>query len=194
MTQKASSTSKNHFQYRNRQVFVPEEHLAVGVIVNVHGLRGEVRVELHTDFPERYAPGVVLLMGEELTPTVIRSARPHKNQMLVQFEDVGSREAAEALRGQWLFVHQDDAIQLDEDTFWIHELIGLTVQNEKGEILGRLDDVLETGANDVYIVKPAHDLGVRELLLPAIADVILDVDIEKGVMTVAVPPGLLETT
>lgn len=194
MTQKASSTSRNHFQYRNRQVFVPAEHLAVGVIVNVHGLRGEVRVELHTDFPERYAPGVVLLMGEELKPMVIRSARPHKNQMLVQFEDVASREAAEALRGQWLFVHQDDAAQLDEDTYWIHELIGLTVQTEEGELLGRLDDVLETGANDVYIIKPARDLGIRELLLPAIAEVILDVDIEKGVMTVALPPGLLETT
>lgn len=171
---------------------VPDHHLAVGVIVNVHGLGGEAKVELHTDFPERFAAGAVLYMGEDLVPVTIVSARPHKGHMLLRLAGVESREAADALRGNWLFVPEDEAAELDEDTYWIHDLIGLTVRREDGAELGRLDDVLITGANDVYLIKPVPSLGVRELLLPAVASVVLAVDIEQGVMTVAVPPGLLD--
>lgn len=166
--------------------------MAVGVIINVHGLGGETKVELHTDFPDRFAPGAVLYMGEELQPVTIVGARPHKGHMLLRFDGVDTREEADALRGYWLFVPEEEAGDLDDGTYWIHDLVGLTVRDEAGVELGKLTDVLVTGANDVYLIKPVKELGVRELLLPALASVVLDVDLENGVMTVAIPPGLLD--
>ena len=192
MSRKPTSHKRNTYQYRNREVIVPDEHIAVGVIVNVHGLGGEVKVELHTDFPERFAPGAVLYMGEDLVPVTVVGARPHKGHMLLRLEGVTDRDTAESLRGTWLFVPESEAADLEEDTYWIHDLIGLTVKDEAGTVLGELQDVLVTGANDVYLVKPAPELGVRELLLPAVASVVLDVDIDEGVMTVSLPPGLIE--
>lgn len=192
MSPKQTPHKRNSYQYRNRQVIVPDQHLAVGVIVNVHGLGGEVKVELHTDFPERFIPGAVLYMGEELVPVTVVGARPHKGHMLLRLEGVTDRDTAESLRGNWLFVPESEAADLDEDTYWIHDLVGLTVKDEEGTVLGELQDVLVTGANDVYLVKPTPELGVRELLLPAVASVVLDVDIDNGVMTVSLPPGLID--
>lgn len=195
MDSRQSKSSKSSvFTHRNRQVRIPDEHLAVGVIVGVHGLRGEVKVELHTDFPERFQAGVELLLSEELVPQRIETARPHKNHMLIRFEQVYTREAAEELRNQWLFVHEEQAIELDEDTFWVHDIVGLHVRTEAGQRLGQVTDVLFTGgANEVYVVQPEGALNNgREILLPAIADVVQTVDLEAGELVVRLPEGLLE--
>lgn len=194
MNSKQSKSDKiSVFTHRNRQVHIPDEHLAVGVIVGVHGLRGEVKVELHTDFPERFQAGVELFLGETLIPFRIESARPHKNHMLIRFDQIRNREAAEELRNQWIFVHEEQAVELDEDTFWVHDIIGLNVRTEENLLLGTVTDVLFTGANEVYLVEPEGTINNgREILLPAIADVIQSVDLEAGELIVRLQAGLIE--
>jgi 16S rRNA processing protein RimM len=182
-----------HYTYRNRTIAVPDGYLTVGMIVVPHGLRGEVRIELHTDYPERFQPGMTIFVGQELTPMVLASARPHKGHLLIRFEDVYNRDAADALRNQWLFIPEEDAVELDEDTYFVHDLIGLTVLSSDGATLGEISDVLFTGANEVYVVTPAPGVNKdKDLLLPAIAQVVQAVDVEAGTMTVTLMDGLLE--
>lgn len=181
------------YMLRNRSVFVPQGMLAVGLIVGAHGLRGEVRVELHTDFPERFTPGHVLLLGPELRPIEILTSRPHKNEMLILFEGVDGRTPAEELRGNWLFIPEDNAAELEEGSYWIHDIIGMDAQDTDGRRLGRVVEVLATGANDVYVLKPADGVNQgRDLLLPAIPEVIRSVDVAARLITVALMPGMID--
>lgn len=198
----ARSTTSSHkparhsgqiYRVRNQEVLVPDGCMAVGQIVGVHGLRGEVKVDLYTDFPERFAPGVKLMLGVDRAVIEIATVRPHKKFLLIRFEGVDDRNAAEQLRGAWLFVDENDASELEEGAHWIHDLIGLRVVDEDATELGELIDVLVTGANDVYVVRPTGNTQrQRELLLPAIPEVIKAVDLEMGVMTVHLIDGLLE--
>lgn len=181
------------YRVRNQEVVVPDGYMAVGHIVGAHGLRGEVKVELYTDFPERFAPGETLLLGVDLTEVEIISVRPHKQNLLVYFDGVSDRTAAESLRNLWIFVPEADAAELADGVYWIHDIIGLRVLEEDGRELGVITDVLATGANDVYVVR--HNAGqspAQELLLPAIPDVVSAVDLAQGVMTVHLLPGLLD--
>jgi 16S rRNA processing protein RimM len=179
------------YLHRNQRVRIPEGYIAVGMITSAHGLRGEVKVELHTDFPERFAPGVVVYLGEALDKVTISAARPHQGQMLLQFEGIDNREGAEALRGLWVFIPENEAVELEEDTYFVHDIIGLSVQTTSGQLLGTVTEVLFTGANDVYLVE-TPDEPHREILLPAIADVVKEVDLEQGILTVEPLPGLLD--
>lgn len=185
--------SGSSYQYRNRRVFVPDGYLVVGQITSAHGLRGEMSVELHTDFPERFQAGTTLYMGDELQPIEIQHARPHKANMLLRFHNVETRDEAERMRGIWLYIEEEDAAPLEDDTYWIHDIIGLQVVSDDGRELGRISDVMSTGANDVYVIQPAPGVNRdRELLLPAVADVIQKVDLETGSMVVTLIPGLLD--
>lgn len=177
--------------HRNQRVRIPEGYMAVGLITSVHGLRGEVKVELHTDFPERFAPDVEVYLGEELEKVTIRSARPHQGQMLLQFHDIENRTGAEELRGLWIFIPDEQAVTLEEDTYYVHDIIGLSVQTTGGEALGTVEEVLFTGANEVYIVKTPGEPS-REILLPAIADVIKEVNLTEGTLVIEPMPGLLD--
>ncbi len=181
------------FQLSNRSVDVPTGYLAVGRITSVHGLQGEVQVELHTDFPERFASGTRLFLGQELAEVVIEEVRPHKGQLLLLLEEIADRDTAEALRGEWLFVPESEAVQLEADSYWVHEIIGMWVQTTDQEPLGVVEDVLFTGANQVYVIQcpPGVNNG-KELLIPAIADVIRQVDRAAQMITVQLLPGLLE--
>lgn len=182
------------YLHRNQRVRIPEGYMAVGLITTAHGLRGEVKVELHTDFPERFAPGVVVYLGESLEKATISAARPHQGQMLLQFQGIEDRTAADELRGTWLFIPDDEAVALEEDTFFVHDIIGLSVQTASGQLLGTVEEVLFTGANEVYVVATPDEPGEprREILLPAIADVIKEVDLDQGILTVELLPGLLD--
>lgn len=190
--QKNATESGQLYQHRNRTVFVPDGYIAVGRVATAHGLRGEVRVELHTDFPERFQSDLSLFVGEDLSEMEIQFARPHKKMMLVKLAGINNRNAAEALRDKWLFVAEEDAVELEDDTYWVHDIIGMTVQTEEEEVLGVITDVLFTGANDVYIID-GRDVATspRELLLPAIADVVQRVEPDKQRMTVRLLPGLI---
>ncbi len=179
------------YTHRNRRVQVPTGYMAVGMVIGPHGLRGELKVELHSDYPARFEPGNLLWLGEDLEQMEIVSSRPHKGQMLVVLSGVADRSEAEAVRGQWLFIREQDAAELEQDTYFVHDIIGMAVQTGDGRLLGVVKDVLFTGANEVYIVTPP-DAPDRELLLPAIADVVQQVDLGEGMITVNLLPGLLD--
>lgn len=166
----------------------------VGSIVGTHGLRGEVRVLSRTDFPHlRFVKGSVLTMQgdhhSEARVVHVRSARSHKNIYIVGFEEVTSIEEAEKYRGKDLLVTREQLPELSEGHYFVRDLIGSTVVSDDGEFSGKLVDVLSPGANDVYVVKTA---GGTEVLLPAIPDCILAVDIENKKITVHLMPGLLD--
>lgn len=171
---------------------IPDGYMAVGRIVAVHGLRGEVKVDLYTDFPERFAPGVILFAGDDLSEMEVQRARPHKGHILLTLVGVTDRTQAEAMRGWWLLVDEDHAVELDDNNFWVHDILGMSVETEQGEQLGLVQDVLFTGANDVYVVGPHDPEEGDELLLPAIEEVVRRVDLAERVITVHLLPGLRE--
>ncbi len=192
-SQPQNDSNGSFYQHRNESVFVPNGYFAIGRITAPHSLSGEIRVELHTDFPERFFEGLSVFVGPELTEMIIVAARPHKRMLLIKFAGIDNRTKADTLRGRWIFVPETEAVTLDdEDTYWVHEIIGMQVQTDEAEVLGVVSDVLFTGANDVYIIHGTDAEGnERELLLPAIADVIQKVDREEQLLTVHLLPGLL---
>jgi 16S rRNA processing protein RimM len=156
-------------------------------------LRGELKVEPYSDFPERFAPGVQLFLGDDLAEVEVIAARPHKNQILLQLKGIERRDQADTLRNTWLFIDEANAVPLDEDTYWVHDIIGMNVQTNDGEWLGTIREVLFTGANEVYVVEtPVTVNQGKDLLLPAIPDVIQQVNLAEKLMTVQLLPGLVE--
>ncbi len=166
-------------------------YLAIGRITAPFGIRGEVKVEIHTGWPDRFALLKRVYIGDAaaraVTATEVESARLHQGHAILKLGLSPDRNAAEALRGQWLFVSREEAMPLEEGEYYLHDIIGLEVW-EGDRHLGRVVEILEAraGANDVYVVR--GDRG--ELLLPAVRQVILKVDLEARRMEVAVPPGL----
>jgi 16S rRNA processing protein RimM len=154
-----------------------------------HGVRGEMVLELYTDFPERLRPKTKIFLGEKHLPMFIGNARPHNEGLLLSIEGIESPEDAGKFRNQIVYVSAKTLPALDEGEYYFHELIGLNVVDEDGNPLGELTDIVETGANDVYVVT---DSAGTEILLPAIPDVILSVDLDEQTMRVHLLPGLLE--
>lgn len=190
---KPQGTGRTLYTHRNRPVHIPDGYMAVGYITSVHGLRGEIKIEPHSDIPDRFADGVHLWLGEELQKVTIEQARTHQNQLLVKLEGIDDRDTAEELRGLWLFIPEAEAGSLPEDTYWVHDIIGLQVITTEGQSLGVIRDVLFTAANEVYIIEPAPGINKnRELLIPAIADVVQQIDLDARTMTIYLLPGLLD--
>lgn len=162
-------------------------YLSVGFLRRPHGVQGEIIMDLHTDFPERMKKGRKLLVGEEHKPMTLTSVRPHQLGLLVKFKDVNTPEEAGLFRNQWVYVPTKD-VPLPEGEHYKHELLGIKVVDENDSPLGVLAEILETGANDVYIVR--DDSG-KEILLPAISSVILDLDIDRGLLKVHLLEGLI---
>ena len=159
---------------------------AVGLIERPRGLSGEIKALPLTDFPERFAPGArVFIAGQSRT---ITRSNWQKGRVYLYIDGVADRETAETLRGELIEIPEDERPGT-RDAFWyIDEIEGLRVVAAAGETLGSVREVLQTGANDVYIV----DRGERrDLLVPALRDVVLNVDIDAGTMTVDLPDGLL---
>lgn len=165
-------------------------YLAVGKLRRPHGIRGEIVMEMLTDFPERFRAGAVVYVGPRRVPLTLRSVRPHRDRLLVAFEGYENRSQVEALRNLLVAVPSDEVPPPEEGEIYLHQLLGLRVVTDEGMPLGRLVEILETGANDVYIVEPEG--GGAEILLPAIDEVVLHIDLERGEMTVHLLEGLLE--
>ncbi len=168
-----------------------EQFLRVGVISSTHGVRGEVKVYPTTDDPARFQQleQVLLDTGKERVPLKIDGVRYFKNLVILKFRGIDSIETVEGYKGMDLYVSREDAVPLAENENFIADLIGMEVRTDEGLYLGELSDVMETGANDVYVVKPPEGKG---LLLPAIRDCILDVNVEEKRMLVHVLEGLLD--
>lgn len=165
-----------------------KEYLEAGKIVNIHGIRGEVKIMPYCDSPELLCEFDRLFLGKSLKEIYIQRSRVQKNMVICKIEGIDTPEQAEKLRNQMLYMHRDD-LELDENTYFIQDLIGITVKDaDTGEIYGTIDDVLQTGANDVYSIKN----GDKNYLVPAIADVVVDTDIDSGIMTIRVPEGLFD--
>ena len=167
-----------------------EQFLQVGVISSTHGLRGEVKVFPTTDDAERFLDieYVLLDTGKELRRLNIQNVKFFKNLAILKFEGIDNINDIEMYKGRELWIPREEAQELGEDEYYVADLIGMEVLLENGEKFGVLRDVMETGANDVYIVDSVEH---GEVLLPAIKECILDVDLEKNTMTVHLMKGLL---
>jgi len=167
-----------------------DKWVEAGVIMRPHGIAGEVVVDFKTDLLELVSKTMTLrttrVNDDEELPLVVERVRKHKGRLIIAFKGRKTREDADELRSRTVWMTRDQIGPLDEDHWFVQDLIGLTVLTDDGETLGRLVDVMHQPANAVLVVKT--DSG--ELLLPLIDDVILDVDIEGSRMTVHLLPGL----
>ena len=168
-----------------------EDLLQVGIITSTHGVRGEVKVYPTTDDPRRFRrlKEVVLDTGREKLNLEIEGVKFFKQFVILKFKGLDNINDIEKYRQKSLYVTCKNAVRLQRDEYFIADLIGLKVQDEDGTELGTVKDVIETGANDVYEVEMADG---RSLLLPAIKQCILNVDVENGMMQVHVLEGLLD--
>lgn len=166
-----------------------EDLLQVGVITSTHGIRGEVKVFPTTDDVKRFKKlkQVILDNGKERRDLEIESVKFFKNMVILKFKGIDNINDVEKYKQSPLFVTREDAVPLGDDEYFIADLIGLNVQSDEGEELGVIADVLQTGANDVYVIKKK---GMNDLLVPAIKDCVKEVCVEEGRMLVHLLPGL----
>jgi 16S rRNA processing protein RimM len=163
--------------------------LVVGKVRRPHGVHGEVVVEIYTGFPERLRPKKTIYLGEKHVKLIIASHRPHNEGLLLGFEGVTTPELAGRYRNQILSIAASEASAVPQGEFYFHKLLDLEVVDERGNFLGILTEILETGANDVYVVTDSYG---RELLLPAIPEVVLNIDLDAETMRVRLLPGLVD--
>lgn len=172
------------------------DYLLIGEILRPHGVIGELRTRVLTRHPEHLKKLKSVYLAEspepqKVTEYKVEKVRLHQEYVLFKFEGINDRDAADKLRQLFVMVATENAVPLDEGEVYLYQLIGLNVQTEDGQLLGQLTEVLETGANDVYIVESPQ---YGEVLIPATDETILETDIESGLMTVKLPDGLLPST
>lgn len=161
--------------------------VAVARVRGAWGLRGHLRVELLTDFPDRLAERQRLYLGASFRPVEVEAFFLHGRHAVLKLRDVASAERAEALRDQVLYIPERELPPLPEGIYYWHQIIGLEVQTTSGQPLGRVVDILRTGSNDVYVVRA----GDREVLVPAIEPVIHTVDLAQKLLVIDPLPGML---
>ncbi len=163
--------------------------LVIGEILKPWGYRGEVKVQVLTDFPKRLNKLKTVYLGADARAIQVERARLHSGAALFKFAGYDTPEAAAKLRGQIVQIPIEEAAPLREGQYFHHQIIGLDAVTTEGETLGKVQEIIETGANDVYIVRREDG---REILLPAVETVIQEVDLEKGRLVVHLLPGLVE--
>ena len=167
-----------------------QKYLEVGQIVNTFGVSGEVKVYPYTDDIKRFSKlkSVYIEKKSVMQEYKIQNVRYHKNMVIIKFENVENMNDAELLKNCYLKIDRKDAIKLPKDTFFIADLIGLDVYTDEGKLLGKVEDIYSTGSNDIYVVK--DELG-KQVLLPAIKDVLKDINLEERKITVHIIKGLI---
>lgn len=163
-----------------------EPTVVVGIVTGVHGLRGEVSVQNRSDNPDRWTPGGTVFR-EDGSALAIAASRRHGRRLLVSFDGVSDRSSAEALRGTVLVVPESWLPDLAEGEYWAHQLEGCEVRTVSGRILGSIREVIPNPANDLWV---AVDDAGRETLVPALADLLIDVDVAARTILVDDVPGL----
>ncbi|MCH7745746.1 MAG: 16S rRNA processing protein RimM [Chloroflexi bacterium] len=162
-----------------------QDMVIVGQIKGAWGLRGDLKIEVLTDNPERFSPGKALYLEGQLVQ--IERSRSIRGGILVKIDTVNDRTKAASLHGKIFSIPQQDIEPLPEGTYYHFQILDIAVWTEEGEYLGELKEILSTGSNDVYVVK---DSDKKELLIPALEEVILDVSLADGKMTVRLLEGL----
>jgi len=169
-------------------------YLAVGLLRRPHGLRGDILFTVTTDFPERLSPGTLVYFGDDKRQVKITRRRPHNDGIIFGFEGIATPEQAAKYTGKTVFVPAEGRPPLPEGEYYHHQIIGLDVFDEAGKHLGVVSEILETGANDVYVVKTpvSRQPFGREILIPALEQVVLEIDLERKMIRVHLLPGLVE--
>ena len=168
-----------------------QEYFEIGQIVNTFGVKGWLKVNPFTDDMTRFEKlkTVYVVKNKNMTEIEIEEVKYHKNMVLIKFKGIEDMNMAEKLKGCFLKIHRKDAIELPKDTYFIVDIIGSDVITDDGKNLGKVDDIYSTGSKDIYVVK--DELG-KQILLPSIPEVILDIDVEKQVVTVHLINGLVD--
>ena len=178
-SRKTVSTAKNG-QQGSSEMGEPL-YIAIGRLGRPHGLNGEAILYLLTDFPERIVPGKEVFIGEEYLPQVIESVRKHKKGLILSFEGIIGADGVDRYKNNTVFVPVDSLPPLPEGEYYHHQLVGLDVYSIDEKLIGNLSEIIQTGANDVYVVKK---LNGGEELIPAIQDNLIQIDIENHKMVV----------
>jgi 16S rRNA processing protein RimM len=163
-------------------------YLAVGKLRHAHGVHGEILMEVYTDFPERLKPGVVLFLGPETGQLKLVKRRNHLAGLLLTFDGYTSPEAVGELRNQVVYLRADDRPPLADGEYYHHQLIDLTVISDEGLSIGPVTEIIETGANDVLVVRPGTG---PEVLIPVANAFIQRIDLDKREIIVHIIPGML---
>ena len=165
------------------------KYLEIGQIVNTFGIKGMVKVKPFTDDINRFdrLETIYIKNKKGKKEYKIQEVKYHKQMVMLKLEGIENPEEAEKLRGSYLLIDRDKEEPLEEGTYYIVDLLGLEVFSDEGELLGKVDDIFNTGSNDIYVVK--DELG-KQILLPGTSEVIKDVDLEQGKITVHLIPGL----
>lgn len=165
-----------------------KQYLEAGKIVTTHGIKGEIKIMPYTDYPELLCEFDRLFLGKNHEEINVERSRVFKNMVIAKLEGYDTPEVAEKLRNKILYMHRDD-LELDEDTYFIQDLIGIEVSDaDSGFVYGKITDVMQTGANDVYVVQGKD----RDYLIPAIPEVVITTDIDENIMTIRPLEGLFE--
>jgi len=162
------------------------DSIVVGRVVAPWGVKGEMKVEVMTDFPDRFSPEEEVYIDG--CPVTIERSRWHKGMVILKLAKIDSVEAVEKIRGQFMEVPQGQVRPLPENEYYQFQVVGLEVWTTDGEFLGRITQILPTGNNDVYVVRSED----REVLVPAIDDVVKSVELEQGRIVIEVIEGLLQ--
>ena len=167
-----------------------EDHVLVGEIVGVHGIKGTNKIRSYAESLSLFNPGDSILVresGGREKNRKIKWVKPHTGTALISFSGINERPQAQALIGAELFVSKDELPELEEDSYFWFDLIGMAVYTTADEYLGQIESIIETGSNDVYVVQD----GKKEVLIPALESVVLDIDTTAKRMQVELPEGLL---
>lgn len=167
----------------------PGQYLVAGRVIRPHGVRGDILVEGAPELMASLMPGRTIYVGEQRAPMEVVALRPHQNRYLVTLDGLSGRDSAESLRGAELQILMADADELASGSYYHWQILGMKVVSDKGELLGSVTRIIETGANDVYVVSGEAE---KDLLIPAIESVVKAVDLEAGEITVTLIPGLRE--
>lgn len=167
-----------------------QKYFEVGQIVNTFGVKGMLKVKPFTDDANRFEElkKVYICKKEKLEEVEIEEVKYHKDMVLLKVKGIDDMNEAEKVKGLYLKIDRKNAKKLPKDTYFIADLLGLEVYSDTGELLGKVDDIFRTGANDVYVIK---DEKGKQLLLPGIPDVIKEIDLEKEKIIVHILKGLI---
>lgn len=167
------------------------QYLDIGIIVNTHGIKGEVKVMPLTDNPERYEKlkSVYVEGPAGLEEYHLSGVKYLKNFVIIKFDEIDNIDVAEAMKNKVIKIDRENAVKLPKGSFFISDLIGCEVIETNGTVLGKLKEILQTGSNDVYVVVDENN---REILIPALKSVVNEVSIENRRITVTLPKGLLD--
>ena len=168
----------------------PAKWIAIGRVVGAFGVRGQLKVVPTGNSPKRFQRLKRLYLGQTQVHCEIEHHQLRGSEVLLKLKGIDTRESAVAQRYDYLYLPESEALELAPNEHFIHQIVGLQVHTEEGELLGSVEDVIKTGANDVYVVRGPQ----WEVLVPALKSVIRTINLGSGNLTVVLPRGLLDTT